>query len=150
MTVERLAVALACVLVGAALIAGFTITGSPQQARLQALDERRIEDLQEVARALHRHSSRNPRNDGTLPAGLHAVRPDGSDATRDPQTHLPYRYVRVDANRYRLCATFATAKTHHIYYGEVQHPAGDVCFPFELKYENEPMGNPIRAARTAG
>lgn len=135
---EKGAVIAASVLVVAGVIGGCSLIGSPQHARAQAFDRRRSEDLEIVARRLRSgYAERSGSLDASrlptaLPHDLLAVRSDGSDATRDPETGARYRYVRVDAHRFRLCATFALAGdgTSDGVAGFEHHRAGPSCFRF--------------------
>ena len=146
MTAEKIGALTACALVVAGVIAGCSLIGSPQHARAQALDRRRSDDLAIVsgrlrARYATSRSSR-PGLPATLPRDPFAVRADGSDATRDPQTGAGYRYVRDGAHRYRLCATFSLAGdgTIDTVAGFERHPAGPSCFRLDVT-RAEPPGD---------
>jgi hypothetical protein len=138
MNAERIAATVACMLVAAGLIAGFRLVGSPQNMRTQALDRRRAEDLRVVAGALKtRYESAWPARSRRLPAqlpdDLRALRPDGTDATRDPVTGKRYGYAREPGRKYRLCATFARRdEAPDIGDLSIPHPAGRACFRFNL------------------
>ena len=152
MTAERIAATIACALVAAGLIAGFWLIGSPQKMRTQALDRRRADDLRTVAETLkERYASipqvRSSRLPAELPERLRVLRPDGSDATRDPVTGERYGYTRESAETYRLCATFALADDAPGNYNDrVAHPAGPACFRFKLAdgYWAMPQVTPAR------
>jgi hypothetical protein len=101
--------ALAGAAVLAAIVCGFAVTGSPETARLQALDARRVDDLRELADAAD---------------GNHTVN------LRDPQTGVPYTYVREGAGRYRICATFSFADSG-VEPAWLSHHAGRQCFERE-------------------
>ncbi|HYZ16202.1 MAG TPA: hypothetical protein VE591_07355, partial [Candidatus Acidoferrum sp.] len=123
---DHLAALAASVLVAGGVAAGFATIGSPQHARLAALDRQRIDDLVAIAEIL-----RARYRDGLpvrLPPDLGAVRADGSNATRDPATNAPYTYARETRSRYRLCATFATSSIATRWEGVRAHPAGRACF----------------------
>jgi hypothetical protein len=140
MTAERVGALAACALVAAGVIAGCSLIGSPQHARAQSFDRRRSEDLGLLAQRLRFRyadssgASRSRRLPATLPRDLGAVRSDGSDATRDPATGAVYRYLRDDARRFRLCATFALAGDGTIdpVVGFERHPAGPSCFRLDV------------------
>jgi len=137
---EKIGALAACALVVAGVIAGCSLIGSPQDARAQAFDRRRSEDLESVARRLRfRYAdrstpSKSPRLPAALPHDLGALRVDGSDATRDPATGAPYRYVRDGASRFRLCATFTFAGDGTMgTVGFERHPAGRSCFRLDAQ-----------------
>jgi hypothetical protein len=145
MTAEKIGAVTACALVAAGLVAGFSLVGSPQHARTQAFDRRRSDDLDVVAERLRTRyatagPARSPRLPPMLPHDLRAMRADGSDATRDPETGAVYRYVRDDARRYRLCATFALAGEGRINtaIGFERHPAGPSCFRLDVLETGRP------------
>jgi hypothetical protein len=146
-TAEKIAGLTASALVVAGLVAGCSLIGSPQHARALAFDRRRSDDLDIVARRLRdRYASAGPARSVPLPAALprdlRAVRSDGSDATRDPETGAGYRYVRDDARRFRLCATFALAGDGIVetVAGFERHPAGRRCFRLSVA-ETGPPGD---------
>ena len=127
------------------LIAGCSLIGSPQHARAQAFDRQRSDDLDRVSQRLHiRYAtagpSRSPLLPPALPHDLRALRSDGSDATRDPETGAGYRYVRDDARRFRLCATFALGGdgTVETVAGFERHPAGRSCFRLNVAEAGPP------------
>lgn len=140
MSTEKIGALAAIALVVAGLIAGCSLIGSPGHARAQAFDRRRSEDLGIIAERLRfRYAERSGPSRSrplpvALPRDLGTVRSDGSDATRDPATGAAYRYVRDDARRYRLCATFALAgdATSDAVAGFERHPAGRSCFRLDV------------------
>jgi len=131
-TLERVAAVAACALVTGGLVAGFVLGGSPQQARARALDRQRADDLQLIAERMVHAGSRAPE---ALPRSLHARRLDGSDATRDPATGVPYRYHRINAREYQLCATFSAAETEDGLWRNPMHPAGPGCMRFSVDHD---------------
>jgi hypothetical protein len=146
MTADRIAATAACVLVAAGVIAGFSLTGSPQKMRTQALDRRRTADMRAFADAVQARYTNDEAVPPRLPRTLTVIRTDGSDATRDPVTGRPYRYTRESATRFRLCATFALADDRRDRYEFAPHPAGPVCYRFDVRggYETNPIGDGIR------
>ena len=115
--------AVAAVLISVAL--AFAVTGSPGHQRSLALDEQRVRDIETISSFLSVPSDR-----GSLPITL------PSDIVRiDPSTKRPYEYRRLNAHRYRLCATFDLAAPRgdapYAYYGNSRvssHRAGRQCF----------------------
>ncbi|HXM07132.1 MAG TPA: hypothetical protein VN936_06700 [Candidatus Acidoferrum sp.] len=54
--------------------------------------------------------------------------------TSDPATGTPYEYRRIDANIYRLCATFALAyRSMRPADRSWKHPSGRTCFEFDVR-----------------
>jgi len=112
----------------AAIVAGFIMVGPPSEARARKLDERRVEDLRQLANTVDLYRARQ----GSLPAMLdQAVRQiDGEP--RDPVTGRSYPYRVVDADKYELCADFQRP-TDTVAQGGPQpgfwtHLAGHQCF----------------------
>jgi hypothetical protein len=106
--------------VGAAVVLGFTLTGSPSAQRALQADLQRVRQLQEIA------SSLGPgRGSGQLPESLPA------ELQRlDPVTGTPYEYTRLSGEQYQLCATFSTdTRGQGSEYSRFwEHPAGRHCF----------------------
>ncbi len=123
--VRRLAAASLATAGVAAVMAGLNLAGSPGEARLRRLDERRVSDLQHLASAVDAARMR----EGRLPATLSALESRGVPGTarRDPATGVPYDYRLVDEDRYELCAVFDRDGGEGA--GAVwAHPAGRQCF----------------------
>ena len=124
--------AAAVLVIAAALAAGFYVAGSPTEARERRLDQQRIEDLRDIARAIDAYHHDHP---GAIPPNLDTVpSPSGNAvATRDPVTREPYEYQPSGDGRYQLCARFA-----RVYDGDRdadfwRHPAGRSCFAFTAR-----------------
>jgi hypothetical protein len=117
------------VVLGVAL--AFVIVGTPHHARLVALDDRRLSDLQGIALALHvRYRT------GSVPARL----PDDL-AKQDPVTRRWYAFRRLTDRSYVLCASFDAASEHTnsdddernvSTFANWPHGAGPKCFTFGL------------------
>ena len=87
----------------------FAATGTPSSVRDARLDRQRYEDLTRIGNALRcRTVTELPT---TLSIGaVVAYCPDSAVAPstlNDPLTNEPYGYTRIDAGRFRLCASFA-------------------------------------------
>jgi outer membrane murein-binding lipoprotein Lpp len=92
------------VVVAAAVVAGLIVAGSPEDARIQKLDRRRVADLYSIVDSVNVYWTQH----GALPPDLDALSDEltfSSDA--DPETREPYGYRVVDGEAYELCATFA-------------------------------------------
>lgn len=95
----------------AAVVTGLVLSGSPAKARLEKLDERRVQDLRSLVRAADLAWTRQ----GTLPGSLAELAELASlpaERTRDPQTGEPYEYRPSAGEGYELCATFALTADH--------------------------------------
>jgi hypothetical protein len=122
-----LAVAVSVVVV-VAVIAGFMVTGTPDEARRRSLDQRRIEHLQAIQRAVdaYYHDERR------LPASLDSLRDrdESGLVLVDPVIRRPYGYRVISEREYELCATyeFAYGDEGDSYPGRAwHHPAGAHC-----------------------
>jgi hypothetical protein len=138
--VQRALSFLAIAVVAAGIVIAFLTIGSPQRARVAALDRVRIEDLYQIAWALNNRLGADGKLPQTLPDDLTAYRyglPDRhTDVFKDPVTAVPYRYRRLDGDRYRLCATFADAagtRPHDRPGRTWKHAAGPTCFTFDVR-----------------
>ncbi|MDP3696840.1 MAG: DUF5671 domain-containing protein [Candidatus Taylorbacteria bacterium] len=94
-------------LVGASIIAGFFIAGSPQNQRLVRLDERRVSDLQTIQWQLINYWQRKE----SLPANLNDLTDpiSGFIVPRDPETGGSYEYNISDDLSFELCVVFSTS-----------------------------------------
>jgi len=146
MTAERVGLLAATVIVAGGLGAGFALIGSPSHQRELALDHRRVEDLSQIAGAMHARfhvddSAATPLPK-TLPRDLIIKYADRVAETTDPLDHRPYTYMRESSMRYRLCATFALASANDGGdHGSWQHPAGMHCYQFDLTRGTDPLAD---------
>jgi len=115
-----------------AVAAGVWVMDSPMRQRQLRLDEARIGDLQTLQMAIA--AWRNEHE--ALPPDLDALaaQPGVNLPRRDPDGGADYRYRRIDATHYELCAGFATdsgerrARWRLPPAGQWAHPAGPHCF----------------------
>lgn len=86
------------------VIAGFFIIGSPQKERLYRFDQERINNLQNIQRQIINYWQ----NKEHLPEQLANLENEisGYQIPVDPQTDLPYLYIKKDENSFELCAEF--------------------------------------------
>ena len=136
---------LAAVAVGAAIY----VTGTPMQQRHARIDERRTQELQNLAFQVYTYAERH---DATWPTSLAALaRPGVRIDSHDPETGAPYEYRVIDARTFALCATFATdsAQVGSEYQpgDDWAHGAGRQCF--ERKAKGKKHGSTSTAADLA-
>jgi type II secretory pathway pseudopilin PulG len=115
------------VLVIAGLVLGFTAIGPPSHAREVALDQKRVDDLQDIAARLRARY----RYEGEFPATL----PSDWVRVNDPVTKRPYVYRRVDQAHFILCATFTAPSENDINAGTSfwRHGAGQKCYTLDVR-----------------
>lgn len=142
---RRLLVA-ASLIVVATLAAALWTMDSPSTQRNLRLDQRRVNELEQLTSMVslwHDEHGRLPKTLAEL-----ASQPGWSPAVRDPASGQPYEYAVISTRGYRLCAVFATstaepdparrgARWHDARW---LHPAGRHCFDREV---------PRKAAKTS-
>lgn len=114
----------------AAIAAGIFAVGSPAMARLQRLDQTRVQDLQALSQAVQNYY----RTEGKLPVAAADLKTNASHLsyreTSDPETGAAYEYLSEGDRDYTICATFALAGS--IGYAGIAavwaHEAGRHCF----------------------
>jgi hypothetical protein len=108
---RRLVGIVASVAVAALVVAGLFAVGSPATARKFKADQRRVEQLEELHRALVRHFA----DEGELPDSLRALNNTvfesygGVDPRFDPETGKTFEYRKVSDREYEVCARFDTS-----------------------------------------
>jgi hypothetical protein len=100
--------------------------GPPSEERTRRLDERRVEDLQQIALSVSLYNTRHQR----LPVSLTelSAEPGLTLRSRDPVTGEQYGYSTLDSARYELCAIFdreSTERRAEIFWS---HGGGRHCF----------------------
>ena len=133
-------VSVVTVIVMAAVIGGIIFLDSPAQERLRRLDERRVDDLRELAYAVDVYWTR----EGTLPSTLEELsnEPGVFVELFDPETGQPYEYRVLSSNTYELCAQFArdTVEEQDRFYKDYwSHGSGRQCFKLEARDVNQVM-----------
>lgn len=98
----------AILLVIAGIGGGLLILGSPADERVNRLDRRRVQDLQQIERAVNLHRTRQ----GRLPGSLDELSRDAGIriSGNDPVTGEPYGYRPIDDTKFEVCAVFETAE----------------------------------------
>jgi hypothetical protein len=135
MNVQRIAVVGSIAAVAAAVVAGLVIAGSPAEQRLLRLDERRVSELQELAR----RAEDRWESDGRLPDTAGEL-VDGQFLTRlptDPATSEAYEYRITGPRQFEVCATFDRASRPDLAGDFWFHEAGPRCFAFDLTERRE-------------
>jgi hypothetical protein len=114
------------------IVAGFLHVGSPGQTRGRALDDRRLQSLEELANKLQFYADEHHALPSTLESMPQMSGPYDRADRFDPRTRIPYEYVLVDSSTYQLGATFDTADTLNAngqpIEPEWRHAAGPVRF----------------------
>ena len=136
-------VAAALVIVAGSLGLGFTMAGSPFTARLQRLDEKRVNDLRGIHRVIQQMVTKveygSVKFVQPLPKSLEEVaeyqrtRESGAALDlSDPTTGEKYDYRATGEKTYELCATFEFARDrkYDLFWN---HPAGRHCFKFNAE-----------------
>ena len=127
----------ASVVVAFAVARGFVLVGSPATRRLERFDERRLQDLQTIAREIQSMVV-NPNKKETLKEPLPKTLEEAAKRARnervnprDPETGEPYRYTVKNETTYELCATFARPRDwdSRVFWN---HPAGAHCFTINV------------------
>jgi hypothetical protein len=116
---------------------GLFAAGSPGHARLQALDQRRVGELQLIETDLEEEYDSGRGLPGSLGELVARGTAKQVRSIRDPQSGVPYGYARIDSARYELCASFALADSMA---GEGggrggfwNHPAGRKCYVLDYR-----------------
>jgi hypothetical protein len=117
--------AIAAFLVVVAL--GFWKTRGPSSQRLVRTDEKRIQNMSQLANEISRQYMQHGKQ---LPAGL-----SGSQKTKyaDPATGKPLEYSLRTPNDFTLCTTFSASSPKEESNGMFafwSHPSGPKCFDF--------------------
>ena len=129
--------------VGAAVVAGFFIIGSPANERLRKYDERRISDLQNISYAVNLYWQ----NSNNLPENLELLLNNNFyyiNSLNDPASKELYEYRILEERKYELCANFETDSSlsqdrsipKPVSQEKWDYVAGRNCFQREVFIEN--------------
>jgi hypothetical protein len=139
-TAQRVLGFAAIAAVVAGVVVAFLTIGSPERARIAALDRVRVEDMYRIASALHDRFTVDGKLPPSLPDDLtpyrYAMPDQNANITRDPVSGKAYSYRVLDPSHYRLCATFARAadiRPRERTGRPWKHPAGSWCFTFDAR-----------------
>jgi hypothetical protein len=128
-SIHRLFLVVSGVVVAGAVAYGFVIVGSPEQRRLERLDERRLEDLQAIHAEIQ-DLVRDPDDASTMRRALPATLEELAGQARwrkltlaDPETGAPYGYRVISGSVFEVSATFDLPRDaqHGVFWN---HPAG--------------------------
>ena len=103
--INRTAIVAVAAIVVTAVIGGIVLLDSPAQERLRRLDERRVDDLHQLAYGVDIYWTR----EGHLPASLAELSEEERIARdlADPATDQLYEYRVLGDKTFELCAAFA-------------------------------------------
>lgn len=128
--------------VAAVVVGGFLVVGSPAEARLRRLDDRRVSDLRRLVGAVNLYWTRKH----ALPDSIDAAITEGSWDVRpvDPGTSQPYEYRVIKAAEFELCASFDRASQGGLPTVRDDpfwsHPAGRQCYTMKARDERKDPG----------
>lgn len=116
-------------LAAAVAVAGLITVGTPENARQDSRDNKRILDLRRLEAAVHCRAG------GGLPERIeprHELCPDLPDDLSDPLTAAAYDYEVTGARSFRLCATAERPQTLRRRMSDLQIEGNRVCLPATL------------------
>ena len=160
--INKMFLGLAGAVVAAAIIGGFFLVGSPATQRKMAEDQRRVQDLQQIASELFNFMQSEKyqfKTSSTLPATLPEFSAKHSYLnTNDVVSGKPYEYRKLSAAEYELCAEFnmASEKTeagapmrHNPSKVDAfwQHAAGRHCYKLDIGISPYSMEAPYPVTR---
>ncbi len=129
------------ILIGASVVAGFWIAGSPAQQRAVRFDEQRVSDLSTIQYQVIDYWQRKkslPQSSSDLTNNI-----NGFVVPKDPESRVDYSYKVTGPLSFELCATFGTSNSEEslgrdkavpmpVYYDTVPsnwaHGQGITCF----------------------
>lgn len=126
---------LTLILVLMSLVYGFYLIGTPEQARQELIDEKRVNDLTSIQSELLQYWRQKKQLPNNLDELTNPI--SGYKAPDDPVTKNPYRYKVLSAYTFQLCSVFSTPSETKTFYKintdsdlnwNWAHPAGYYCF----------------------
>ena len=131
---QHVVIGLVIVVVVVAVVSGLVLLGPPTEGRTRRLDDRRVDNLREITRALDFYWTRHAR----LAASLDELsrEPGVSLNSRDPTTAELYDYRVLGATTYELCAHFqrdSAEGSQGLGKDFWSHGAGRQCFQLEAR-----------------
>lgn len=95
-----------------AIIAGFFVAGSPQAERIRRLDQRRVENLQNIQSQIIFFWQQKNRLPNTVDELRDSI--SGYVPPRDPKTGASYEYRVLGELKFELCADFKTESRENV------------------------------------
>lgn len=122
----------AFIIVIGSIVWGFSVLGSPRTQRLYKYDAEKVTSLQNMVGQIEAYYGTYSK----LPATAEDLKSiNFYGLVLDPQTKLPYEYVKTGDLTYKVCAEFNKASemdnaSQAMYYGNAtwNHPVGKYCF----------------------
>jgi hypothetical protein len=133
MSVQRVAVIGSVAVVAAAVVAGLLIIGSPAEQRLLRFDERRVNDLTQLAGRAELQWTQERR---LATSAAELVDQYLTRLPTDPATREPYEYRTTGPRAFEVCAVFARPSRPELAGDFWFHEAGRHCFAFEMTERN--------------
>lgn len=99
-----------------AIIAGILTIGGPNSARRAVFDQRRYDNLRQIATALHCENWRIMQPELPYDLNLESIRSYcggieiQANVLVDNETSVPYTYTRISNTEYAVCAVFYNAE----------------------------------------
>lgn len=126
--------------VGVVLVAialGLYLAGSPADARLRRLDQRRLDDLRGLKYATEQYWTRNKRLPSDLPALSRDARQDLH--LHDPTSNQLYDFRALTDTTYELCADFQRLSSEKAPDQDTfwSHGPGRQCFQLDAPVRHE-------------
>lgn len=121
----RLFVSGVLIVVGASVLGGFFVAGSPQSARLRQFDDVRLANLQQIQSEIINYWQAKEKLPESLDALTDALR--GFETPKDPETAVAYEYRKTGALAFELCADFKTSNRE-----DIQTRAAIPATPYEV------------------
>ncbi len=151
-------------MIGAAIIYGFIVAGSPGTARQVQFDRQRLSDLRQISQSVQHYAN----DKGELPVDLALLINDPKYVRSfgiytDKETGNDYEYRLIDETHYELCAVFFASSDEQDdkYYREpypvpmtidgkemgvdplsLPHPEGRHCYSMTVSFEDKEDSKP--------
>jgi hypothetical protein len=129
MNVQRIAVIGSVGVAAAAVVAGLLTIGSPAEQRLLRFDERRVNDLTQLAGRAEFQWTQEKK---LATSAAELVDQYLTRLPRDPATREPYEYRTTGPRAFEVCAAFERPSRPELAGDFWFHEAGRHCFAFEM------------------
>ena len=136
-----------CIAIVMGIASGLFISGSPATRRHHALDEKRVNNLNQITYAIDTYAQTH----GMVPTNLDLLTQDQpylANDFHDPETNVLYAYRVLTTSTYELCATFdlptsvdeemslpppPVLRHDTVPVTRWEHMSGHVCFPLRVR-----------------